>query len=134
MEHFYAQLNDDSIVVGVSQLSGKVEASHMIPISDYDASLLRKKFNRASQEFEAGLPRTITRISSREFWKRFTAGEREALSSSTSPKVKRFLEDLRITKEVDLLDAEVIADMKLAENAGLIGVGRAAGILTPEFV
>jgi len=132
MEHFYVQLDNDDVVVGVSQLSEEVEADHMIPIPDYDVGLLRKKYNRVSQAFEVGPPRTIKKISAREFWKRFTADERESLSSSPSGKVKRFLEDLRIMKEVDLKDGEIMADVHAAESSGIIGVGRAAEILIIE--
>ena len=50
--YFYAQLDDDNIVVGVSQLSGKVSASNMIKIDDYDISLLGKRYNSDTGEFE----------------------------------------------------------------------------------
>ena len=42
---FYAQLNENNICVGVSQLSGEVKAENMIEIEAYDALLLGKKYD-----------------------------------------------------------------------------------------
>lgn len=39
---FYAQINEENICVGISQLSGEVIADDMIQIDSYDTSLLRK--------------------------------------------------------------------------------------------
>lgn len=39
---FYAQLDNDNVVVGVSQLSGVVEEPHMIELDEYDISLIGK--------------------------------------------------------------------------------------------
>ena len=39
---FYAQLNEENICVGISQLPGEVIADDMIQIDSYDTSLLRK--------------------------------------------------------------------------------------------
>lgn len=46
MSHFYAQIDSDNIVVGVSDLSGEIKESHpmydsMIPNRECDASLLQ---------------------------------------------------------------------------------------------
>lgn len=40
--NFYAQLNEEKMVVGVSELSGDVILENMISISSYDLSLLGK--------------------------------------------------------------------------------------------
>ena len=45
--YFYAQLNDEGRVVGVSQLSGQVSSPSMIPLDWYDASLLGQYWNGA---------------------------------------------------------------------------------------
>lgn len=43
MKH-YAQLNEENICVGVSQLSGKVDVENMIELETPDASLLGMKY------------------------------------------------------------------------------------------
>ncbi len=39
---YYAQITDDNICCGVSQLSGVVEADNMIELESYDTSLIGK--------------------------------------------------------------------------------------------
>ena len=41
---YYAQLDENKICIGVSQLSGKVEATSMITLEQYDISLLGKQY------------------------------------------------------------------------------------------
>jgi hypothetical protein len=52
-EFYYAQLSVNDIVVGVSMLAGEVVADHMIRIAEYDVSLIGKRYNRDTGEFEA---------------------------------------------------------------------------------
>ena len=40
----YAQLNEENICIGISQLSGKVAAENMIELASYDTSILGKKY------------------------------------------------------------------------------------------
>lgn len=47
---FYAQLNDEKICIGVSDLSGDVIADNMIKIDNFDTELLGKKYNNGSWE------------------------------------------------------------------------------------
>lgn len=49
----YAQLDQDSITIGVSSLSGPPDDSAtLIKIDRYDTTLLGKKYNRDTQQFE----------------------------------------------------------------------------------
>lgn len=41
----YAQLNEEKICEGISQLSGKVVADHMIELDTVDDSLVGKRYN-----------------------------------------------------------------------------------------
>lgn len=45
--HYYAQIDDDGICMGVSQLSGVVDKSNMIELESYDTSLLGKLWTGA---------------------------------------------------------------------------------------
>ena len=46
----YAQLNEENICVGVSQLSGEVIADNMIPLEFYDSSLIGKRYQNGLWE------------------------------------------------------------------------------------
>ena len=45
MDYFYAQLDQDGVCVGISQLAGEVEAAHMISIPDFDTGLLGQAYS-----------------------------------------------------------------------------------------
>jgi len=47
---FYAQIDENNIVIGVSQLSGEILLPNLIPIPSYDESLLGKIWNGATFE------------------------------------------------------------------------------------
>ncbi len=47
---YYAQLNENNICIGVSQLSGEVNAPNMILLENQDALLLGKKYNKGAWE------------------------------------------------------------------------------------
>lgn len=46
----YAQLNENNICEGISQLSGKVVADHMIELEAADDSLIGKRYNNGVWE------------------------------------------------------------------------------------
>ena len=63
----YAQLNDENICVGVSDLSGKVEADNMILLESFDIDILGKKYNNGEweklhQEIEQNSEPTVENI------------------------------------------------------------------------
>lgn len=47
---FYAQLNEENICIGISQLSGEVKAENMIELDGYDTPLLGKRWTRQGWE------------------------------------------------------------------------------------
>ncbi len=47
---YYAQIDEGSICIGVSQLSGVVTADNMILLETYDVSLLGKRYNNGAWE------------------------------------------------------------------------------------
>ncbi len=54
----YAQLSEENICVGISELSGEVEEDNMILLDSYDISILGKKYNNESwEEIEKDLPK-----------------------------------------------------------------------------
>ncbi len=52
MRYYYAMINENNIVIGVSNLSGEVEQPDMIRIDEYDGSLLGKLYE--DNEFKEG--------------------------------------------------------------------------------
>lgn len=48
----YAQLNNDCIVIAISQLNDTVESENMIEIEEFDTTIIGKKFNKDTQEFD----------------------------------------------------------------------------------
>jgi hypothetical protein len=46
--YYYAQINDDNIVTGVSHLSGEVSRDNLISIPSYDTSLIGKTWDGVS--------------------------------------------------------------------------------------
>lgn len=59
----YAQINDDNICIGISQLSGAVSSSNMILIGSLDQSLIGQKYENgewAQVEPEPSVPEPPT--------------------------------------------------------------------------
>ncbi|AUS95048.1 hypothetical protein CDQ84_12180 [Clostridium thermosuccinogenes] len=61
---YYAQLNENNICVGVSMLSGEVNASNMVQISDYSEDYIYRKYDAEAQTWgtEKYEPETNTRL------------------------------------------------------------------------
>lgn len=41
---FYAQLNENAVVIGITQTSKEIKSANMIEISNYDTDLLGRKY------------------------------------------------------------------------------------------
>ena len=59
---FYAQLNENNICVGVSQLSGKVNNYNMIEIDSYDYDYMWKKYENGIWSKEKFEPKSTAPI------------------------------------------------------------------------
>lgn len=60
---FYAQLNENKICIGISQLSGEVIQADMIEITTADSTLLWKKFENGAWSNETFEPQSTAPIS-----------------------------------------------------------------------
>lgn len=56
MNHYYATINSDNLVVGVSDLAGPVDDPRMIPILEYALNLMGRRYNPVTGEFETQPP------------------------------------------------------------------------------
>ena len=55
----YAQLNEENICIGISQLSGKIASENMIELASYDTSILGKKYVDGKwEDVEQPIPQT----------------------------------------------------------------------------
>ena len=52
MDHFYAQLDNNDQVIAVSQLASDMTQDNLIAINAFDVTLLGKRYNRDTGEFE----------------------------------------------------------------------------------
>ena len=50
--HDYITVDENMVVVGVSTLAGMVEAENMFLVDSADMSMIGKKYNRETGEFE----------------------------------------------------------------------------------
>lgn len=50
MRWYYAQIDENNICIGISDLSGEVNGPDMIKIDNYNEALLGKKYNNDSWE------------------------------------------------------------------------------------
>lgn len=43
----YAQLNEENVCVGISDLSGEVQDPHLIPLKEFDLSIMGKRYENS---------------------------------------------------------------------------------------
>lgn len=137
----YVQLSASGIVVGITAAPGLIEHPDVVEVSDYDESLLGKRFDRENDKFvnpPAGgtgtpaLPRKVSRLA---FLSRFTDAEAIDIDLASigatreAAAVRRYLSKVNAAQFIDLQDADTRAGVQALEVAGLIAAGRAAAIL-----
>jgi hypothetical protein len=87
--------------------------------------------------FVAPVPAAVRSLTPRDFWRRFTAAERENLeekfltgTQAVKNKVGAFRTYILTGGNVELDDDYIIASVAVMETVGIIGSGRAAVILS----
>jgi len=119
---YYAQLDSDSIVVGVSRLGGVIDAPNMIELDDHDASILGSLYDPIDgtftpQEIVIDLGTTITK---RAFSQRLNPVIREALRNTTDETAIDIREDLNFASHVDLSNSDLIMSLAYLVYAGFM--------------
>ena len=97
----YAQLNENSICISVTQLSGEVTADNLIQIETYNMSLLGKKYNN---------------------------GEWEDIQKEPEPEEPTIPEPIPQPTEQDLLNAEILLN-QTEQSAKLKQIDEAIAVL-----
>jgi len=59
---FYAQLNENKICIGVSQLSGAVESPNLVPIDGLDTDKIWRKYENGEWSSEKYEPETTAPV------------------------------------------------------------------------
>ena len=67
--YFYAQLDENNICIGISQLSGQVEASNMVPIDNLDIDKIWRKYENGQWSAEKYEPQTTAPLTDYELTK-----------------------------------------------------------------
>ena len=137
-EFFYAQTDDERIVIGVTHAAGLIEGVHMVPIESLDATLMGKRWNPEAQAFEPGPPQaepTVRNVSRKAFLSRFTDAEAIDIDLASmgatreAATVRRYLSKVNAAQHIELADDETRTGVQALEAAGLLQPGRALVIL-----
>lgn len=134
----YAQLNDQHIVIAISELSGNVNSPDMIELPSYDTSLLGKRYEGG--EFIATEQPTVdhvakTQITRLAFLSRFTDEEAIALDLASigatveAATLRRYLSKVNAATFIDLSREDTRAGVLALEPTGILAEGRALEIL-----
>ena len=138
MTNYYAQIDNERIVIALTQAAGPIDGPEMIEIVVYDETLLGKRHNAQTGEFEAVEPvpvpelRQITRLA---FLDRFTDAEAVAIDLASmgatveAASVRRYLSKVNAATFIDLDRADTRAGVQALEAGGLLGEGRALEIM-----
>lgn len=138
MIYYYAQIDGDRKVIGVTQTTVPIDAPHMVAIDAYDEYLLGQRHNAQTGDFEAVVPvempelRQITRLA---FLDRFTDAEAVAIDLASmgatveAASVRRYLSKVNAATFIDLDRADTRAGVQALEAGGLLGEGRALEIM-----
>lgn len=131
MSKFYAQLNENNIVVGVSQLNFNDEnpaPAHLVEIQSLDESLLNQEYDSQGGTFSVieQVAAPIRDITKGSFYGRLTLAEQIALETSTDPVIKIFEKRLNYRTHVNLDFPELTEGLDYMVQQGLLQPERIA--------
>lgn len=123
---FYAQINNDNVVIAMTETYGVINAPHMIEIQDMSIDLRGKIWNGTSFENPPPPPPPVYAryIDIGPFYDRFGTAK-YAVLASTNANVQMVIKDIQIRKWVDLDSPQVAAGIDLIIAAGVPGVDAA---------
>lgn len=128
--YYYAALSDNNVVIGISQLGEEISSPKLIPILEFDYSLLNKIY--VNGEFIQNTEPVIrTIVSKLEYMNRFSDSELELIytAAKTNIQVEVWLEKFKLAQQIDLTDPRIRSGLLALESAGLIAQGRSDEIL-----
>lgn len=129
----YAQINENSICVGVSELSSHISMVELIEIDKYDESLIGKRYD-AGEWVVVPLPQTwlITQLA---FLNRFTDEEAISIDLASigatveAATIRRYMSKISAASFIDLKSPNISQGVAAMETVNLIDAGRASEIV-----
>lgn len=138
----YAELDENNICVGISQIAGEINSTKHIPLNEYDESYLRKvyKDNQWSDqivELDLSDPYNppqvdLSKISKLKFNQRFTFDELVAIetAANSNPGIRVLQSQLALADYIDLKDPNTISGINYLVSINLLTTERALEILS----
>ncbi len=144
MSKIYAQIDENGICVGISQVAGEINSPNHIELETEDYSYLRKVYSNnqwTDQVVELNLsdpynpPQTeinLNIMSKLKFNQRFTFEELVAIetAAATTPGIRVFQSQLALADYIDISDVNTVAGVNYLVSLELITAERATVILT----
>lgn len=113
---YYAQINELSTVIGVTETYTEISAPHMIPIDSLDASLLGSTWS--GSDWVQPTPEPAPRhISVGAFFDRFGV-DKWAILADQTPSVKAVVQDASVRNFIDLDRPDLPAGLQVLVDAG----------------
>lgn len=84
MAYYYAQLNENNICIGVSQLSGEVDGINMISISSMDTDYIWRKYENGQWSEEKFEPQSTAPITEFEQLKQNNEDLKQSIAELTT--------------------------------------------------
>jgi hypothetical protein len=140
----YAQIDENNVCVGISQVAGEINSPNHILLEEYDDTLLRKVYlnNQWTDqvvELDLSDPNTpvpaevvLTRMSKLKFNQRFTFEELVAIETAaeSNPGIRVFQSQLSLADYIDLVNQNTIDGVNYLVSLNLLTQERANNILT----
>ena len=129
---FYAQINvATGICEAVTEAHARIELDYMIALHEFDVSLLGKRYNATTNNFEEVHPPPIRELAKVEYMKRFTQAERISIRNMgrVNDYVNDYIELMNAAVVVHLDDPDTVDGVNALEAAGALAAGRAVEIL-----
>lgn len=119
---YYAEINNDSVCIGISKLGGQVASAKMIPIDTYDTTLMGKKWNGVKfvvSDIPVAKRKLLTRY---EFRQLFTFDEQIAITTAakTDIVVEVFMKSMEVAEIINLDYPETAQGLAYLVSLGLI--------------
>jgi hypothetical protein len=113
---YYAQLNNQNIVVAVTETSEEVNAPNIVLIDSFDASLLGATY--ANGDFvKPPAPPEIRHITVGAFFDRF-GDQKWPILADTNAGVQALIKDASVRPYINIDDPQVLAGLQMVQAAG----------------
>ena len=132
----YAQINDDNVVIAISQLREEINQPNLISIVDYNELLLGKIWNGSDFDnapiVESNIDPYANIVTRLQFLSLFTETELQNIltAAKNNVQIEVYVVKLQSTEHVDLTSDTTINALNSLESIGLLDTGRVAQILS----